>query len=99
MSASTSPWSGVAQYGVDCADHTLEIFLFGNELFSTGGGQRIEACTAVVLRGAPLRAHVTLEQQPLQGGVERAFADLEDVLRHFTQSLGDAVAVHRAAAE
>src|SRR6185312_5897933 len=87
------------QDGVDRADHPLELRLLGDELLSAGGGERVVSRAAIVVRRAPLGAHVAVEEKALEGGVKGAFADLEDVLGDVAQSMGDAVAVHRFGAE
>src|SRR6185437_7753908 len=87
------------QDGVDRADHPLELRLLSGELLSAGGGERVVSRAAIVVRRAPLGAHVAVEEEALEGGVEGAFADLEYVLGDVAQSLGDAVAVHRLGAQ
>src|SRR6185437_5962066 len=69
------------------------------QLLPAGGGQGIEARPALGLALTPLRGDPTLEQEPLQGGVERALLDLEHLVAALADQAGDAVAVQRAAAQ
>src|SRR5215469_16172868 len=64
------------EHGADGADHALELLLLGQELFAPRGRERVKARPPVVLRRSPLGAHVPVEEQALEGGVERALADL-----------------------
>src|SRR5919202_6271658 len=89
--------SGELEDVLDGVDDPLELRALGGEVLPTGRGERVIPRPAVVLRRAPLRPDVAVEQQALQGGVERALADLEDVARELLDALRDAVAVHRPA--
>src|SRR6478672_5537151 len=91
--------SGETQHGVDGADHALELFLLVRELLASRCRERVEACAPIVLRRSPLGAHMTVEEQTLQRGVERALSNLQDVARDLTQALRDAVPVHSAAGQ
>ena len=83
----------VAQHALDRADHAIELGAFGGELPAAGGGERVVAGAAVVLRRAPLGLHPAVEQQPLERGIQRALADLQHVVRRQAQVLDDAVAM------
>src|SRR6185295_72922 len=80
---------------VDGEDQAIEFVPFGRELLAAGGGERVEARASVVFRYAPLRFHPAVEQQALQRWIQGAFPDLQYVVRHGAEMLGDAVAVHR----
>src|SRR6185436_2148442 len=87
--------SGGFEHLLNGKDETLELGALGAEPFLAGRGQRVVAGAAIVLRRAPLGFHPSVQQQPLQRGVERAFADLQHVLRHDLEPVGDAVAMQR----
>jgi hypothetical protein len=54
--------SGEPEDRVNRADHSLELCLLRHELLSAGGGQRVKASAAIVLRRAPLGADRAVEQ-------------------------------------
>src|SRR5437016_13706528 len=61
--------------------------------------ERVIARAPVTLRSPPLGFDPSIEQQSLQRGVERALADLEHIVRHGLEVLGDAVPVHPSTGE
>ena len=81
------------QHALDHADHAVELGVFGRQLPAAGGGQRVVARAAVVLRRAPLGLHPAVEQQPLERRIQRTLPDPEHVVRRHPQVLDDAVAV------
>ena len=58
----------------------VELFPLGGQLPAAGGRQRVIARAAVVLRRAPLGLDPTVEEQTLERGVQRALANLENVV-------------------
>ena len=56
--------------------------------------QRVELRSPVVLGGAPRRREPALLLEPMEGGIERSVAHLQDVARHLLEPLADAVPVH-----
>src|ERR1044071_10256626 len=84
--------SGIPENEMHRGDDSLEFLLLGGELFPPGGGQGVVAGAAVVLGLPPVGLDVTVEREALQGGVEGAFAHLEDGFGQVTDALGDAVA-------
>jgi hypothetical protein len=74
----------------------VEFRALDRQAAAAGGRQRVVPRAAVVLRRAPRGRHPSLEQQPLQRGIERALADLQHVAGHALQMLGDPVAVRGA---
>src|SRR5205823_4317495 len=72
---------------------------FSRQLLSSGSRERVIPRPPVVLRCAPLGRDPSVQQQPLEGWVERALTDLEDILGEGFQILRDAVAVLRAPRE
>ena len=65
----------------------------------SGWRQRVVPGPSVVLGGPPFGLDVAVQQQSLQGGVQRALADLEHIPRDILQALRDSVAVQRIALE
>ncbi len=61
--------------------------------FRPGRGEVVVARAAVVLRRAPSRLGPAVQEQALQGGVQRALADGEHVSRRQPQVFDDPVAV------
>src|SRR5712692_2514112 len=90
-------WSSLCslQDLVNGADQPIEFLPFGCELPAARRRERVKARAAVVLRGAPLPLHPSIEEQPLERRVQRALADLQHLVRRGPDVLGDAVAVHR----
>jgi hypothetical protein len=69
--------------------------LLDAELFVSGRGERVEPCPPVVGRDLPLGRHPSLDEHPLQRGIERSFFDREHVRGDHLNVLRDPVAVHR----
>ena len=61
---------------------------------ASGSGERVELCAAIVFAGLPLRGDPALLFELVQGGVEGAVADLQDVAGDLLQTLADGPAVH-----
>src|ERR1051326_2150889 len=81
----------------DGADHFFKTRGLGGQTLSTRRRDAIEARAASRLRLAPFRARPPVDQQSLQGRIERALADLEDVGRRLLEMPRDRVAVRGAA--
>src|SRR5687768_5279322 len=62
---------------------------------SSGGCERVVPRTAIVLRDAPLRLDQALALEAIEGGVERALAELKNLLRPLLEAFGNAPAMHR----
>src|SRR5579859_5855374 len=82
----------------DCTDHAFKLRHFYLELFTSRRRQLVIASAAVSGRRAPLRGYPTLDEHALQRRVQRAFFDLENVIRYPLNGIGDFVAVHFAGA-
>ena len=80
---------------VDGEDEPVELLAFHRQLLAPCCGERVVPRAAVVLGRAPLGLGPTPQEEALQGRIERAFADLEDVPRYVLQPLGDAVRAAR----
>src|SRR5437016_5396039 len=93
------PPSGETKHGVNGPAHPLELLLFGYELLPPGGSEAIVSRATIVVGKSPLRLDITVQEQTLEAGIQRALADLEDVVGDATETLGDAVAVQRPALE
>ena len=61
-----------------------------------GLGQPVELRAPVVVRVAPRRLDPALLLEPVERRVEGPLIDLEDILRHLLQALGDAPSMHVA---
>src|SRR5262245_11349968 len=91
--------SGALQHPVDRRDQLGELRALVGEPPLSGSGQGVEAGAAIVLGRTPFGIDVAVEEQSLQGRIERALAHLEDILREELEPLRDAVSVHRLARE
>src|SRR4051812_9300165 len=91
--------SGGLEHLLNGFDHTVEIVALGGELFTAGGCERVIAGAPIVLRRSPFGSHPTVQEESLERWVERAFADLEDVVGGLLELQGDAIAVHGAFGE
>ena len=90
--------SGV-QDAVDGEDDPVELVALVRQLRPAGRGQRVEARAPVVLGRAPGGLDPAVQQQPLQGRIQRALAHLQHVVGDGLQVVGDAVAVLRPGGE
>ena len=72
---------------------------FGIEALLALVGELVELGAAVVFGGSPAGFEQAAEFESMEGGVERAFFDLEQLLGGLVDPLGDRVAVKRAAGE
>src|SRR5271156_5006255 len=68
------------------------LFLFG-KLLAALGGQAVVAGAAIVLRGAPLGADPAVLLHAMEGGIEGAFFDAEDVFGNQLDMESNAVAM------
>ena len=84
---------------MDGEDEAVELVALVRQLPAAGGGQGVEPGAAVVLGRAPGGLDPPVEQEPLQGRIQRALADLQHVVGDRLQVVGDAVAVLRAGRE
>jgi len=91
--------SGQSEHALNGADETLELVALGVESLASRRRQRVIPGTPIVFGRSPFGLHPAVQEEPLQRGVQRALADLEDVLRHGLEALRDGVAVERPAHE
>jgi hypothetical protein len=70
------------QYLVDGEDEPVELLTFDRELLPACGSQGVMPSAPVVLGCAPLGLDPAPQEESLQGWIEGALADLQDVLRH-----------------
>ena len=82
------------QNGGDGFDKASPILFFGEQLLATGFAEAIETCATIVFRNSPFGADPAFLFHAVQGGVERAFLDAEDIFRDALNVEGDAEAVH-----
>ena len=61
-------------------DECVELLALGRKTSSPGGGERVVAGAAVVLRRAPGRLDPAVQQEPLQRRLERALPHLEHIV-------------------
>ena len=87
------------QDAVDGEDDPVELVALVRQLVPAGRGQGVEPGAPVVLGRAPGRLDPPVEQEPLQGGIQRALADLQHVAGDGLQVSCDAVAVLRSDGE
>ena len=84
-----------AENFVNRQDDSVVLPAFGRQLLATCSCQRIEARPPVVLRRSPFSLHPASQEESLERGVERAFADLEDVIGLRLEDLREAVPMLR----
>jgi hypothetical protein len=77
----------------------IELFTLNGQLLAPRGGERVVACAAIVLRGAPHGLDPASQEQTLQCRIQRAFADLQHVIGAVLQVLSNAVPMLRFAHE
>ncbi len=82
----------------DRSDDAFKLRHFYLELFASRRRQLVIASPAVSSRRAPLRGHPTLDQHPLQRGVQGAFFNLKNVIRYSLNGIGDLIPMHFAGA-
>src|SRR5690242_1686743 len=78
----------------DRADDAVKLRHFGSELLAAKGGELVVAGTAIPNGRAPFGGNPALDEHALQGRVEGAFFDLQDVVGDELDGIGDFVAVH-----
>ena len=77
----------------------IEAGALGRQVLAAARRQRVVARPAVVVGRGPLGFDVVVEEQPLQRWIERALANLQDVIRQLPLPLRDAVPVQRLAVQ
>src|SRR5215472_3546283 len=82
----------------DRSDDAFKLRHLDGQLFAACCSQLVVTSAAVASRRAPLRGHPSLDEHPLQRGVQRAFFDLENVIRYPLNRIGDLVSMHLAGA-
>jgi hypothetical protein len=82
----------------DRADDTVKLRDLDCQLFAACSSQLVVTSAAVSARRAPLRGHPSLDEHPLQRGVQRAFFDLENVVRYPLDRIDDFISMHLAGA-
>lgn len=90
---------GVLHDAGDSGNHLFKVRAFGGELLATGGGEGVVAGATVGVRPAPFGFDPALQEEALEGGVQRAFFDGEDFVGQSFDGERDAVAVERSARE
>ena len=70
-------------------------FHFPRKMPAAGRGERVVPRAPVVLRDAPFRVDQPLPFEAVEGGIEGALAELEDMFGPLLDALGDAPPVHR----
>ena len=63
------------------------------ELFASGRGQFVITGFAIVIGHAPFRRDPPLSFQTVKGGIKRSLLDVQNVLRHLLDPIGDGEAV------
>src|SRR5260370_35852031 len=82
----------------DRANDAFELRHLDGQLFAACCSQLVVTSAAVASRRAPLRGHPSLEEHPLQSGGQRAFFDLENVIRYPLGRNGAFRSIHLRAA-
>src|SRR6185437_9865303 len=89
--------SGVAEHTPHAFGEARPAFLFGGELLAALRRDGVEARIAILFRHSPRGAHPASLLHAVQGRVERALFDTEQVGRRLLNARGDGVAVERTA--
>src|SRR6187200_1688059 len=66
----------VREHETDRIHDAFELFSFGSEVFVSGCRNRVVPCAPVVLRCTPYRLDAAVEEQALEGRIERALPNL-----------------------
>src|SRR5947209_10446335 len=80
----------------DRANDAFELRHLDGQLSAACCSQLVVTSPAVASRRAPLRGHPSLDEHPLQRGVQRAFFDLENVIRYPLNRIGDLISMDLA---
>src|SRR5882757_5322348 len=84
---------------VNGEDDVIELFTLNGQLLAPRSGERVIARAAIVFRGAPRGLDPASQEQTLQRRIQRAFADLQNVIGEVLHMLSDAVSMPRSAHE
>src|SRR5580704_5297587 len=82
----------------DRADDAFELRHLDGQLFAACCSQFVVTGAAVASRRAPLRGHPSLDEHPLQRGVQRSFFDLQNVIGYLLNGIGNLIPMHFAGA-
>ena len=83
------------QHAADDAGDAFPVLGLGFELRSSGFGNRVELCLAVVLGCPPLGGDPALLQEPHEAQINRPLIDDDRLLADLLDPTSDAVAVQR----
>jgi len=81
---------------LDGLRESIPVRLFGGELFASDGGEFVELGLAAVVGGSPFGVEPAAFFEAMEGWIERALLDLEDLLGDLANAVGDAIAMDRA---
>src|SRR5262245_37341289 len=84
-----------SQQQCDCRRQALPAGLFPFQVLATGSGQAIETGPTIVVGHPPRGRDPTVTFQTLQGRIQRALLQLEDIVRQLLDPLGDGPSVQR----
>src|ERR1700693_52821 len=91
--------SGSAQNGLDGFVHALVAREFGFKLLAAAGREAVKANFALGLGDAPFGSHPTLEENLLQGGVERTLLHLQHFFGENVNPLANGIPMQWARAK
>jgi hypothetical protein len=83
------------QYQGDSFQHAFKTRDLAFQVLDPATGNSIHADPPIRSRLRPLRLQVALFQQPLKGGVKRAFFHSQQIVRHLLDALRESIAVQR----
>ena len=85
--------SGGPEHSLDCVVDAAVRGELGIELLASGGGEAVEANFAVGFGDAPIGGRPAMEEELLEGGVQGAFFNLENIGGKGVDALGYGVPV------
>lgn len=85
-----------SQDKADCRREARPSFTLGVKVFAAGGREPVESGAPIIIRRAPFGQKKATKLQAVESGIERAFINLEDVMRTSVNPFGDGITVEWA---
>src|SRR6266481_675204 len=92
------PSSGRLNHARDGPDYSFKLRDFGRQLLAASRRELVVAGAAIAGGCAPLCRHPSLDEHPLQRGIQRTLLDLKNVIRDELDRIGNLIPVHLAGA-
>jgi hypothetical protein len=80
----------------DCRCEAIPAFTLRVKVFAASGRKLVELRASIIVRSAPFGQKKATKLQSMKSGMERAFINLEDVMRTSVNPFGDSITVEWA---